>query len=94
MGWGLKTTVAIEACDLAVAAIQAELLLQPFDFGDALGDRLLGSAAVGVVEQDIGGGAECGSPPSMQTRRGLRLVCGRKERQSDDRAKDGDGSSA
>ena len=50
--------------------------------------------AVGVVEQDVGGGAKRRSPPSMQTRRGLRLVCGRKERQSDDRAEDGDGSSA
>ena len=78
MGWARETSVAIEACDLAVAAVQAELLLQPFDFGDALGDRALGGPTVRVVNQDVGGGAKRRSPPSMQTRRGLRLVCGRK----------------
>src|SRR6516165_370801 len=78
MGWARETSVAIEACDLAVAAIQAELSLQPFDFGDALGDRALGGAAVRIVEQNVGGGAKRRSPPSMQTRGGLRLVCRRK----------------
>jgi hypothetical protein len=79
MGWGVETTVAIEAGDLAVVAVQTERLLQPFDFGDALGDRPIRGPAIGVVEQDAGGGAKRRSLPSMQARRVLRLVAGWQE---------------
>src|SRR5215831_12886693 len=94
MGWDLEISVAIEANDLAVVSVQAEGLLQPFDFSNTLGYRSLRNPAVGVVEQNVGGRTECRPLPAMQRRLAFRFVSGQHRRQSGDSAENGDDAPA